>query len=330
MSFTVLISSAGRRVALMDAFRADLVDLGFEGRVLANDMSDLSAAWHSSDGSFSVPPCSSPDYIERMLAICAEQEVRLLIPTIDPELPVLGAHCAAFAAIGTTLHCSDVATLKIGGDKLSTHQWLLSAALPTVDQASPEAVLDAPQDWTWPLLVKPVFGSSSRGVQTVANPDELALATRGEPYLVQTIAPGEEYTVSCYVDRSGKGRCAVPRKRLETRAGEVSKGVTFRHDGLENLALKACESLPGAWGAMNIQIFLDADTGAMHIIELNPRFGGGFPLAWRAGARYPRWLIEECLGEAPSAAQDCWQDGLVMLRWDAAVFVDSEQLESTA
>ena len=160
------------------------------------------------------------------------------------------------------------------------------------------------------------------------NPEELTHSTQGEPYLVQSIAVGEEYTVSCYIDRAGKTRCAVPRKRLETRGGEVSKGITFRHEGLQGLAARACESLPGAWGAMNIQIFLDPITQDMRIIELNPRFGGGFPLAWKAGAHYPRWLIEECLGLPLSAQDNDWKDGLVMLRWDAAVFVESGNLES--
>jgi carbamoyl-phosphate synthase large subunit len=79
---------------------------------------------------------------------------------------------------------------------------------------------------------------------------------------------------------------------------------------------------------MNIQIFLDQATEAMKIIELNPRFGGGFPLAWKAGAHYPRWLIEECLERPLSAARDCWEDGLVMLRWDAAVFVTATEVEA--
>jgi carbamoyl-phosphate synthase large subunit len=328
MSFNVLVSSAGRRVALMSAFREDLQALGIEGRVFANDMSDLSAAWHSSDGSFIVPRCDAPNYVDFMLELCRKHQIHLLVPTIDPELPVLGAHRDAFASIGTTLHCSDLATLAIGGDKVSTHQWLTQSGLPTVRQATPQQVLSDPREWEWPLLVKPVFGSSSRGVRIVTNSEELTHATQGEPYLVQSIAVGEEYTVSCYVDRLGKTRCAVPRKRLETRGGEVSKGITFRHEGLQGLAARACESLPGAWGAMNIQIFLDSITQEMRIIELNPRFGGGFPLAWKAGAHYPRWLIEECLGLPLSAQENVWKDGLVMLRWDAAVFVDSGSLES--
>ena len=60
----------------------------------------------------------------------------------------------------------------------------------------------------------------------------------------------------------------------------------------------------------------------MNVIEINPRFGGGYPLAWRAGARYSRWLIEETLGLESTAQADDWRDGLVMLRYDDAVFVD--------
>jgi len=329
LTFNVLISSAGRRVALIEAFRADLAELGLEGEVYANDMSDLSAAWHTATEAFSVPACGSPDFVDRMLAICRQNQIALLVPTIDPELPILGAHRDAFAAIGTTVHCSSPETLAIGGDKLATHRWLTQAGLPTVRQANPADVIANPDAWAWPVLAKPVHGSSSRGVGFVDDPAALARIAAREPYLVQSIAPGQEYTVSCYVDRQGRGRCAVPRKRLETRAGEVSKGMTVRSEALEELALRACESLPGAWGAMNIQIFHDASTGTLNIIELNPRFGGGYPLAWQAGARYPKWLIEETLGLPLSARLDGWRDGLVMLRWDAAVYVDAKDLESS-
>lgn len=328
MSFNVLISSAGRRVALMEAFRDDLAALGLEGAVYATDMSDLSAAWHSSDEAFAVPPCTAEGFIPRMLQICEQHSIRLLVPTIDPELGVLAQHRSDFEAVGTHVHVSCPETVAIGGDKVSTHRWLSEAGLPTVRQAPPEDVLAEPESWTWPLLVKPVHGSSSRGVAIVEEPAALEAATRREPYIVQSIAPGQEYTVSCFVDSQGRARCAVPRKRLETRGGEVSKGVTFRHEGLEELAMRACESLPGARGALNIQIFLDEDSGALNIIELNARFGGGFPLAWQAGARYPQWLIEECLSLPSTAQPDAWKDGLVMLRWDAAVFVQAAELRS--
>ena len=117
----------------------------------------------------------------------------------------------------------------------------------------------------------------------------------------------------------GKLRCAVPHQRLETRDGEVSKGITRRHQGLLTLAQKMGEALSGARAALCFQAVIDED-GAPYIFEINARFGGGYPLTHKAGAHFSRWLLEERLGKAPSYT-DAWEDDLLMLRYDAAVFV---------
>lgn len=319
--FTVLLSSAGRRVALLRIFREALHALGLEGQVLASDLSPTAAAFHDADQGLLVPRVTAADYIDRTLALCAGHQVDLVIPLIDPELPVLAVSRHRFEEQGTEVHVSTPEVCAIGGDKIRTHSWLTDAGLPTVAQATADEVLDG-LDWSFPALIKPSRGSSSMGVQVVADRTDLRHATRAPTsgsWLVQSIARGIEYTVSVYVDRHGQPRCAVPRQRLETRAGEVSKGVTRRIDAVEELALRAVGSLPGARGAMNLQIFHDTATGELAIIELNPRFGGGYPLAHEAGARYAQWLIEEQLG-LPSTIDDQWQDGLAMLRFDDAIF----------
>ena len=122
------------------------------------------------------------------------------------------------------------------------------------------------------------------------------------------------------VDRSGRCVSAVARQRIEVRAGEVSKAVTVRNPSVLTVARGVAEALPGAYGVMNIQIFHDTDTDAVNVIEVNPRYGGGFPLSFEAGAWFPRWFLEEVLGQ-PSTAHDDWRADLVMLRYDAAVFV---------
>jgi carbamoyl-phosphate synthase large subunit len=87
-----------------------------------------------------------------------------------------------------------------------------------------------------------------------------------------------------------------------------------------DLACRICDALPGAYGALNIQMFLEEETRELKVIEINPRFGGGFPLTWEAGGKFPRWMLEECLGLSPTASDASWRDGLVMLRYDDAVF----------
>jgi carbamoyl-phosphate synthase large subunit len=68
------------------------------------------------------------------------------------------------------------------------------------------------------------------------------------------------------------------------------------------------------------------DAASIRVIEINTRYGGGYPLSWEAGARYPRWTLEELLGQPTTAAPDQWRDGLTMLRYDDAVFVDAAEV----
>jgi carbamoyl-phosphate synthase large subunit len=110
------------------------------------------------------------------------------------------------------------------------------------------------------------------------------------------------------------------------RAGEVAKAITVRSAELTELAEKLCAGLPGPYGALNVQVFVDSETGRLAVIELNARFGGGYPLSFAAGADFPLALVQEALGLPRTAALGGWQDGLVMLRYDAAVFVPEAAL----
>jgi carbamoyl-phosphate synthase large subunit len=114
--------------------------------------------------------------------------------------------------------------------------------------------------------------------------------------------------------------CVVPRRRLETRAGEISKGYTVRDPELERWGRRVAEQLPGAWGPLTLQAIRCPD-GRLAFIEINARFGGGFPLALAAGADYPRWLLEWVLGAPSTASAGAWRGNLAMLRYDDAVFL---------
>jgi carbamoyl-phosphate synthase large subunit len=321
---TVLVSSAGRRVELVKAFRQALEDLGLEGRVLATDRSWYSSARHSADAHFEVPSCDRPEFVPRMVELCTEQHVDLVVPTIDTELPVLAAARDELAAVGATVAVSAPAVVEIAGDKVATHSWLTAHGFPTVRQATLAEVRSDERCWPFPLVVKPRFGSAAKGVAVVTDVRELDVASRSGGFVVQTVAAGDEYTVDALVDRSGRCVCAVPRRRIEVRAGEVAKAVTVHSPVLERLAAEICEALPGAYGALAIQVFADERFTDPTVIELNARFGGGFPLSRQAGADFPRWILEEVVGLPSSARADGWRDGLVMLRYDAAVFVADE------
>ena len=105
--FPILVSSAGRRGALVAILRRSLANLGLTGPILASDVSGYAAAFHLADRGIVVPPQSDAGFVDALLEICEREQVRLVVPTHDGELPLLAAARDRFAAVGTTVSISD-------------------------------------------------------------------------------------------------------------------------------------------------------------------------------------------------------------------------------
>jgi carbamoyl-phosphate synthase large subunit len=115
-------------------------------------------------------------------------------------------------------------------------------------------------------------------------------------------------------------KCIVPRERIEVRGGEVNKGVTRKNEILEYLN-RRMGRLEGAKGCINLQIFQHNQTKKLYGIEINPRFGGGFPLSYEAGGNYPKWIIQEYMLNQDISKFDDWEENLLMLRYDDEILV---------
>lgn len=321
----VLISSSGRRVGLINCFRESLAELGMHGRIVAIDAGSDSPSRFAADDFYVVPKCSDPGFLTEVHDICEREQISLIVPTIDPELSVYASAREEFANSGVQIAVSSPEAVAICGDKILTHKWLVDQGLPVPRQATPDEILENRFGWKLPLIVKPVQGSASNGIVPVRSFSELELIARGNSsLLVQELIQGDEYTVNVFVDRQQRCVCAVPHRRIETRHGEVSKGLTVKNRALMEMARLLVEALPGAFGALNIQCFVTPER-ELKIIEVNARFGGGYPLTHRAGATVSTWLLQECAGLRLLAAFDDWQDGLMMLRYDEAVYVTPDQ-----
>src|SRR5205085_557825 len=159
MYVNILISSAGRRVGLMNCFRESLSKLGILGRIIAVDTTPYSAAVQLADDFYLVPRCTDSNFIPEVQQICEQEEVHLVVPTIDTELPAYAAARERFRKHGTEIAISSLETVAICYNKVLTHQWLVAQGLPVPRQAAPEAVLANWRDWTLPLIIKPIDGS---------------------------------------------------------------------------------------------------------------------------------------------------------------------------
>jgi len=316
----VLFTSAGRRVGLLDCFRHAAVELGIAVELHACDLAPrLSAACAKADRSFGVSPCTGPDYIDELLDHCRRHDIRLLVPTIDTELVPLSRAVDRFASLGCRVHVGPPELIDIVRDKGRTCRVLDAAGVPVPETYSPDEARALRDPAKWPMLAKPAAGSASRGLRVVTAPGDVPSLFE-EEFILQELLRGPEYTVNVFVDQHGTLRAAIPHLRLSVRAGEVEKGRTVRDERFTRIARDLVSALPQPRGAMCFQLMDDARRGPT-VFEINARFGGGYPLADRAGGRFALWLLEEVL-ERESSASDDWRDGVEMLRFDAAVFRD--------
>ena len=317
----ILISSAGRRVEFINCAYQAAAELNCDLTVLA---ADLRPAWSSAcqraDRSFTVPRCDDPNFIPTLLDLCQQHKVSLLIPTIDPELAPFAAAREQFAALGASIPVSSPEVIALARNKLESNRFFLRHNIGAPKCCLLRDVLAEPSSWQFPLVAKPISGSSSIGLHIVPSLDALrALALNPDQYVVQELIRGTEYTVNLFFDRE-RLRCAVHHRRVEMRGGEVSKGVTERVPALQKIAEAIGSALAGkAFGALNFQVIIPSD-GQPRVLEINARFSGGYPLIHRAGAPFLKWLLEPLLNR-PSSINNSWQEAIAMLRYDAAFFL---------
>ncbi|MEZ9768958.1 ATP-grasp domain-containing protein [Vibrio breoganii] len=317
MSSNVLVLSAGRRVELVKSFQEELTKLLPEGKVFCTDMNPVSsAACQSADGFFKVPRCTDVDYLNTIYDICKSNDIGLVIPTIDTELELLADVRERFLENKINIVISEPSLVAYCRDKRKT---AVLFSMLEVDQP----LIYQPNGLVFPLFCKPYDGSCSVGAFPILNENELTKEVHSNPKnMFMELIPSSysEYTVDCYYSTEGALKALVPRKRLEVRAGEVSKGITKKNFVYDYLMEKV-SNLDGARGCITIQLFVEETEQKIKGLEINPRFGGGFPLAYEAGANFPKWLLEEYLLSKTPDFYDNWEPNLMMLRYDAKVLV---------
>ncbi len=317
----ILITSAGRRVELVRAFQIELKKLFPYSKVYTAEANpEWSSASRISDGFFTIPKVDNENYVKSILELCINEGIKIVIPTIDTELIVLADSKELFLINSIQVIVSDFDLVSKCRDKRQTNFLFkdLKIDIPiSVDKKNP----------SFPLFIKPYDGSLSKDIFIINSKDELTDSLLNNPKLMfmEYINPNDycEYTIDAYYDKNSNLKCLVPRQRIEVRGGEISKGKTVKLNFYKTLKSKL-SYIKGAKGCLTIQFFVGKETEEIIGIEINPRFGGGFPLSYVSGANYPKYIILEYLLNEPIPFNDNWIENRVMLRFDSEVILDQD------
>ncbi len=305
---------------LVRAFRRAGDELGISLEIHGADATPLSPAIHHVDWAHIVPTIASGFYVEAIEQVVTHEGIDLLIPLIDSELAAVAEARDRLGAMGCLAVISSRTVVQTCRDKIAAFEALRAAKI------------DTPQTWTldealrlrrhkFPYFLKPRAGSAAMGNYVVRDGDELRVFGKcvADP-IVQEFIDGTEYTLDVYTGLDGRVRCVVPRKRLEVRTGEVSKGMIVKDRAIMDVGRRTAEALGECRGVVTVQCMV-TPKGRICVIEINPRFGGGAPLAIHAGADFPKWILEERMGRRPRIRATGFRDDVAMLRYDDSVFV---------
>lgn len=314
----ILITSAGQRVSLVKAFQNEIKKLDDMNKVYTVDLNPLLApACHVSDGYKQVPRVTEDYYIQTLLSICKEWEIKIVIPTIDTELKVLAESKDYFKEEGIDVIVSDVEFINACRDKRIINDFFTVKGIDIPKAISKDKL-------KFPLFIKPYDGSLSKDIFLIRKEEDLTDYHFSNPkfmfmeYIDHNVY--DEYTVDTYYNKKSELVCVVPRKRMTVRAGEINKGVT-KDNELVNTIKSKLPYIKGARGCLTMQFFYHPITKRIVGIEINPRFGGGYPLSYLAGANYPKYIIDEYILDKSIAYYEGWEKNLLMLRYDDEVLV---------
>ncbi|MCM1057003.1 MAG: ATP-grasp domain-containing protein [Firmicutes bacterium] len=323
----LLLTSIGKRIQLIEHLKNTF-------RVVGADASGRNAARYFTDGFYQAPRCDEAGYVSALLAICEREQIDMLIPLYEGEFPVLNKARGQFEELGVHLALSGEQVIDVCNDKRRTAAFFEKYDIPAPRVYSRDQAEAAGR---YPLIVKPFDGMGSRGVFQAENREQLDFFCRYvDKPLIQDCAVGTEYTIDVLCDEGGTPVYIVPRIRLEVRSGEVVKSRTAKRGILVRETKRLLEALNregSVAGPLTVQCFLSggSDEEKISFIEINPRFGGGVPLSFAAGADYGKALGEMCGGKRWGVRTEEEYLGdfseLTMLRYEQAVYETADGQE---
>lgn len=313
----VLLTSVGRRAYMVKYFKEAVGPLG---QVHVCNSDDMTVAFCYADKCVISPIIYDEEYIPFLLKYCKENHIHILLSLFDIDLLVLARNKEKFARIGTRVIVSSPDFIEVCNDKWNTYLFLQDhgfcvpktyASLADVHRALEQGEL------RFPVVVKPRFGCGSISVAIAQDMDDLTYLYRkctravensylkyesravSEKLIFQECLKGQEYGADVINDLQGNLCNVIVRKKIAMRAGETDIAELVDEPVIRS-EMERIGEISGHIGNLDCDIFLV--DGKPYVLEMNARFGGGYPFSQMGGCNLPGAIVAWCRGETPSSS----------------------------
>lgn len=304
----------------MEYFKKEICGIG---KVITADCSDLAPALYTSDKGYIVPPITDEGYLRKIMEICAGENISAVLSLIDPELPILAGNKKAFEHIGVQPVISDYRSVDICSDKIKMHHFLVQQGFDNVKTfENLDALISShkKKNITFPVFLKERFGSASSGARKINSIESLkAAVNEDDDLIVQEFIDGRELGIDIYVDLISREIISIfIKEKFLMRSGETDKAVSVIHPEASALVADVVRHLD-LIGPLDMDM-IEKD-GRYFIIDVNSRFGGGYPLAYECGENYPQYIINNLMGKVNEARIGRYDAGVKMMKHDAVMIL---------
>jgi len=308
----LLFSCIGKRGYMARLFREQL---GPDDRIIGTSNTRWTPGFNACDKGVLMPDLNSPEYIPAVLELCKRERIDGLLSFFDMDVHRLSQHVHEFEAIGVKCFIPRAEAADVCFDKWRTFEFLRANGFETaetwLDLASVKRAMD---DGTlaFPVYVKPRAGFGSRNTFKARNWKELEVFFDLEPdMIVQEALGGDAYDFDILNDLNGRALSVVCWRKSLSRMGETEQAVTVHDEQITEVGLRLANTL-GFVGPLDADLFLW--NGKVYVLEINLRFGGGYPTSHLAGAAFPKAIVQMIKGEPVTIEQGDYKAGVVMMK----------------
>ena len=257
----------------------------FHGKIVSTDADVLSAGLYLADRGYVVPTANDPSFIQETMKIIGAEHVGVILPTSGFDIVPYSKNKKSLENMGASVAMSayDVIEMCLNKEKFY-HQLKHKFNLPhtTTNQSEIDV---------FPCITKPIFGKGSKDVFMCHDENKLNMVlSKYEDMLIQEYLPGKEYTIDVLSDLDGTALLAIPRERVEVKAGISFKGKIILDEAIQEECLNVAEYM-GVKGPSCMQMKCDTE-GVPKMMEVNPRMGGGTIMTTYAGVNFPELIIK--------------------------------------
>jgi carbamoyl-phosphate synthase large subunit len=308
----LLFSCIGKRGYIARLFREHLAP---GDRIIGTSNTRWTSGFSACDAGRLMPSISDPAYPDAVIDLCRREHIDGLLSFFDMDVHRLSRLRDELTRMGVKCFIPGPEAADVSFDKVRTWEFLQQHGIPTARTfTTPQAVREALRNGEigWPLYVKPRCGFGSRNTFKVDNEQQLKVFFGLEPdMIIQASLSGDACDFDILNDLHGRPLSVVSWRKSLSRMGETEQAETVHVAALTTLGVKLATAL-GHAGPLDADLFMEG--GIPSVLEINLRFGGGYPVSHFAGAGFPEMIVRIVRGEEVAPRMDDYRAGVVMMK----------------